>query len=128
MKLSLISVMVKDQAHALKFYTEVLGFLKKLEIPLGHHSWLTVVSPEDPDGPQLLLEPMGFEPAQTYQKALYDAGIPAASFSVNDIHEEHRRLQEKNVQFSMAPEQMGGAMVAVFDDTCGNNIQISQLL
>ena len=119
--------MVKDQEKALKFYTEVLGFVKKTEIPMGEHKWLTVVSGEEPDGVELLLEPMGFEPAKTFQKALFDAGIPFTAFNVDDIQKEYERLLKLGVVFSMKPTKMGPATLAVFDDTCGNNIQIVQV-
>lgn len=119
--------MVDDQDKALKFYTEILGFVKKTEIPIGEHKWLTVVSPEAPEEVELLLEPMGFAPAKVYQKALFDAGVPLTAFNVDDIREEYERLQKLGVVFSMKPTTMGPATVAVFDDTCGNNIQIVQV-
>lgn len=126
MKINLSSVMVDDQDKALKFYTEVLGFVKKTDIPLGEASWLTVVSPEGPDDIELLLEPMGFPPARTYQKALFDAGIPLTSFAVDDIQKEYERMKGLGVVFSMTPTPMGPVTVAVFDDTCGNFIQLVQ--
>ena len=128
MKIKLTSVMVKDQAQALKFYTEVLGFIKKREIPMGDYKWLTVVSGEEPNGVELLLEPMAFEPARVYQKALLEAGIPAAAFWVEDIESEFAKLTNLDVIFSMPPTQMGPTKLAVFNDTCGNNIQIFQVL
>ena len=127
MKIKLTSVMVDDQEKALKFYTGILGFVKKTEIPLGEHRWLTVVSKEEPDGVELLLEPMGFAPAKIYQKALYEAGIPLTAFHVDDIQKEFERLEKLGVKFSMKPTNMGPATLAVFDDTCGNNIQIVQV-
>ena len=127
MKIKVTSVMVKDQEKALKFYTEVLGFVKKTEIPMGEHKWLTVVSGEEPDGVELLLEPMGFEPAKTFQKALFEAGIPWTAFNVDDVQKEYDRLVKAGVVFSMKPTRMGPATLAVFDDTCGNNIQIVQV-
>jgi len=127
MKIKVTSVMVDDQDKALKFYTEKLGFVKKKEIPLGEHKWLTVVSGEEPDGVELLLEPMGFAPARVFQKALKDAGIPLTMFNVDDIQSEYERLEESGVRFSMKPTQMGPATLAVFDDTCGNNIQLVQV-
>ncbi|MFI5128557.1 MAG: VOC family protein [Chitinophagales bacterium] len=127
MKIKVTSVMVSDQEIALKFYTEVLGFVKKTEIPLGEHKWLTVVSGEEPDGVELLLEPMGFEPAKAFQKALFEAGIPFTAFNVEDIQKEYDRLVKAGVIFSMKPTKMGPATLAVFDDTCGNNIQIVQV-
>jgi predicted enzyme related to lactoylglutathione lyase len=119
--------MVKDQEKALKFYTGILGFVKKIEIPMGEHKWLTVVSGEEPDGVELLLEPMGFEPAKAFQKALFEAGIPLTAFNVDDIQKEYERLLGLGVVFSMKPTNMGPATLAVFDDTCGNNIQIVQV-
>ena len=127
MKIKVTSVMVDNQDKALKFYTEVLGFVKKNDIPMGVHKWLTVVSPEAPDEVELLLEPMGIEAARVFQKALYDAGIPLTAFNVDDIQKEYERLQKQGVRFSMKPTKMGPATLAVFDDTCGNNIQIVQV-
>ena len=127
MKIKLNSMVVDDQEKALRFYTEVLGFVKKMEIPMGEHKWLTVVSPEERDGTELVLEPLGFEPARVYQKALYDAGIPLTAFQVGDIKEEYERLRGLGVVFKMPPTQMGPTTLAVLDDTCGNNIQIYQV-
>jgi predicted enzyme related to lactoylglutathione lyase len=127
MKIGVCSVMVDDQDKALKFYTEVLGFIKKTDVPMGEHKWLTVVSPEARDGVELLLEPMGFPPARVFQKELFDAGIPWTSFHVEDIQKEYERMLNLGVQFSMKPTKMGPVTVAVFNDTCGNNIQIAQL-
>jgi predicted enzyme related to lactoylglutathione lyase len=126
MKIILTSVMVNDQEKALKFYTEVLGFVKKNDIPLGEDRWLTVVSPEGPDDVELLLEPMGFPPARTYQKALFEAGIPLTSFAVDDIQKEYERMKKLGVVFKTAPTQMGPVTIAVFEDTCGNLIQMAQ--
>lgn len=128
MKIKLTSVMVDDQEKALEFYTEVLGFVKKRDIPMDEHRWLTVVSKEEQDGPELVLEPMGFEPAKAYQKALYEAGIPLTAFHVNDIEKEYERLKKMGVEFSMEPAQMGPSKLAVFDDTCGNNIQLFEVV
>lgn len=128
MKVRLTSVLVDDQEKALKFYTEVLGFIKKTDIPLGEHRWLTVVSNEERDGPEVVLEPMGFEPAKIYQKALYGAGIPLTAFYVDDVDREFARLKDLGVRFSMEPAVMGASKLAVFDGTCGNNIQIFQML
>lgn len=127
MKIKLNSITVNDQDKALKFYTEVLGFVKKTEIPMGEHKWLTVVSKEEQDGTELVLEPLGFEPAKVYQKALKEAGIPATAFQVDNIQSEFERLKALGVAFSMEPTQMGAVTIAVFDDTCGNNMQIYQL-
>lgn len=119
--------MVDNQEKALQFYTEVLGFVKKTDVPVGgEHRWLTVVSPEAPGEVELLLEPMGFDPAKVYQKALFDAGIPAASFAVDDVEKEYERMEKSGVEFTMKPTKMGPVTVAVFKDTCGNLIQIAQ--
>jgi predicted enzyme related to lactoylglutathione lyase len=128
MRIKLTSVMVDDQDKALKFYTGVLGFVKKKEILMGEHKWLTVVSNEEQNGVELLLEPMGFAPAKTYQKALFEAGIPLTAFNVDDIEKEYERLTRSGVTFSMKPTPMGSAKLAVFNDTCGNNIQLVQVL
>jgi len=128
MKITVTGVMVADQEKALKFYTETLGFIKKVDVPAGEARWLTVVSPEAPDGVELLLEPLGFPPAKTYQKALFDAGIPATSFSVDDIQKEWERLKKLGVVFRTEPTNMGPVTIAVFEDTCGNLIQIAQLM
>lgn len=127
MKIKLVSVLVRDQEKALKFYTEVLGFIKKTEIPLGEHKWLTVVSPEEQDGVEAVLEPIAFEPAKVYQQSLFEAGIPLTAFHVDDIQKEVVRLEKLGVKFSVKPTRMGPATIAVFDDTCGNNIQIVQV-
>ena len=126
MRINLTSVFVNDQEKALQFYTEVLGFAKKNDVPLGKDRWLTVVSPERPRDVELLLEPMGFDPAKTYQKALFDAGIPLTSFGVDDAEKEHARLEKLGVRFKTKPTKMGPVTVAVLDDTCGNLIQIVQ--
>jgi catechol 2,3-dioxygenase-like lactoylglutathione lyase family enzyme len=126
MKIVVTSVMVGDQDKALKFYTEILGFVKKADIPAGADRWLTVVSPDQPDGPELLLEPTGFPPAKTYQKALFDAGIPWTSFEVADIAATHERLKKMGVVFRTPPTRTGPVTVAVFEDTCGNLIQLAQ--
>lgn len=128
MKIRLTSILVDNQDKALKFYTGTLGFIKKTEVPLGEHKWLTVVSKEEPDGVELVLEPLGFPPAATYQRALFEAGIPLTAFHVEDVEAEYKRLREAGVSFSMAPTRMGAAKLAVFSDTCGNNIQLFQVL
>ena len=127
MKIKVTSLLVEDQEKALTFYTEVLGFVKKTEVPLGEHKWLTVVSNEERDGVELLLEPMAFAPARIYQKALFEAGIPLTAFNVDHIQSEYERLVNLGVVFSMKPTTMGPVTIAVFDDTCGNNIQLVQL-
>jgi predicted enzyme related to lactoylglutathione lyase len=128
MKIKVTSIMVDNQDKALKFYTEVLGFVKKRDIPLGKARWLTVVSKEEQDGVELLLEPMSFPPSKTYQQELFKAGIPFTAFNVEDVEKEYQRLVGLGVSFSMEPTQMGATKLAVFNDTCGNNIQIFQVL
>ena len=125
MRINVTSVYVDDQAKALRFYTEVLGFVKKTEIPLGDAAWLTVVSPEEPDGTELLLEPDGHPAARTYKEALVSDGIPFTSFAVDDVQAEYDRLRELGVRFTQEPLSMGPVTTAVFDDTCGNLIQIA---
>ena len=126
MRMYLTSVYVDDQDKALKFYTEVLGFLKKSDFPVGQFKWLTVVSPEEPDGIELLLEPNDNPATRPFQKALYEQGIAATSFAVADIQKEYERMKDLGVSFRMSPTSMGPATVAVFDDTCGNLIQLAQ--
>ena len=125
MKINLTSVLVDDQAKALDFYTDVLGFQKKHDIPLGEHRWLTVVSPEDPDGPELVLEPDGHPAAPPFKQALVADGIPFTSFAVDDVEETFQRLTSRGVRFTQEPTQMGPVTTAVLDDTCGNLIQIA---
>lgn len=122
------SIPVKNQEKALKFYTETLGFIKKRDVPVGEHRWLTVVSPKEQNGVELLLEPMAFSPAKEYQKALKDAGIPYTSFKVDDLREEYERLLKLGVKFSMDPKVAGPTLMAVLDDTCGNNIQLVEII
>ena len=126
MKIVLTSVLVDDQAKALAFYRDVLGFAPKLDIPMGPHRWLTLTSPGDPDGVQLLLEPDDHRAAKTFKTALKADGIPYASFAVDDAHAEHARLSALGVTFTRPPTAMGPVTTAVFDDTCGNLIQIAQ--
>ena len=126
MRITLTNVFVSDQDEALRFYTETLGFVKKQDVPVGEFKWLTVVSPDDPDGTELLLEPNENPVAEAYQKGLFEQGIPAASFGVTDIRAEHERLTSLGVAFVMEPTEMGDVTVAVLDDTCGNLIQIMQ--
>ncbi|MER6436999.1 MULTISPECIES: VOC family protein [unclassified Streptomyces] len=126
MKINLTSVFVDDQDKALRFYTEVLGFVKKTEVPLGEHRWLTVVSPEQPDGTELVLEPDGHPAVKPYTEALVQDGIPATSFAVDDVRAEFDRLRGLGVYFTQEPVEMGPVITAVLDDTCGNLIQIAQ--
>lgn len=127
MRIALTSLFVDDQRAALAFYTEVLGFTKRHDIPLGDDSWLTVVSPDSPDGPELLLEPSGHPAVKPYRDALAEDGIPLAQFTVDDIEAEHARLTGKGVVFTQPPTDIGTAVVAVFDDTCGNLIQLIEM-
>ncbi len=124
MRIYVTSILVDDQDKALKFYTEVLGFLKKTEIPMGEDRWLTVVSPEDPDGTELLLEPDRHPAVRPFKQALVEDGIPFTSFAVNDVNVEYERLRAAGVHFNQEPIEMGPVTTAVFDDTCGNLIQI----
>ena len=131
MKVTLISIPVWDQEKALKFYTEKLGFLKKKDIPLGgENRWLTLVSPEWQDGPELLMEPAPkhFEPSKVYQDALMEVGYPYTQFDVENLDEEYERMTKLGVEFSTKPTEMGNVKVAVFNDTCGNNIQLVEEL
>ena len=127
MKIVVTSVLVDDQEKALRFYTDVLGFVKKADIPTGAARWLTVVSPEDPDGTELLLEPDEHPAAKPFKDALVADGIPVTSFGVEDIQAEFRRLKGHGVRFTQDPTEMGPVTTAVFDDTCGNLIQIAQM-
>ena len=127
MRIKLTSVFVDDQDKALKFYTEVLGFVKKADVPVGDFKWLTVVSPEEPEGTELLLEPNDNPASKTFQADIYQQGIPAASFTVDDIEKEFTRMKELGVDFKMEPTKMEGFSMAVFADTCGNLIQMLQL-
>jgi catechol 2,3-dioxygenase-like lactoylglutathione lyase family enzyme len=124
-RITLTSVYVDDQDKALRFYTDVLGFVKKTEIPLGEARWLTVVSPEDVDGTELLLEPDGHPAVRPFKQALQADGIPFTSFGVDDVNAEHERLRALGVRFTQAPLDAGPVTTAVFDDTCGNLIQIA---
>jgi predicted enzyme related to lactoylglutathione lyase len=131
MKVKVISLPVQNQEKALKFYTDKLGFVKKVDVPLGKDSrWLTVVSKEEQDGPEVLLEPSPnhFEPAKMYQKALFDAGIPYTQFNVDDVQSEFERLVSLGVEFSIKPTEMGTVKIAIFSDTCGNNIQLVEMM
>jgi catechol 2,3-dioxygenase-like lactoylglutathione lyase family enzyme len=121
-----VSVMVEDQERALRFYTEVLGFVKAADVPAGEYRWLTVTSPDGPEGVELLLEPTAFPPAREYQKALYDAGIPATAFVTSDIAGDVSRLTAAGVVFRGEPLDMGTVIAVAFEDTCGNLIQLVQ--
>ena len=125
MKINLTSVLVDDQKKALAFYTNVLGFREKTNVSMGEHSWLTVVSPDDPDGVELVLEPDAHPAAKPFKDALVADGIPYTSFAVIDVQAEYERLSAEGVVFTQAPLTMGPVTAAVFDDTCGNLIQIA---
>lgn len=124
MRINLTSIYVDDQRAALAFYVDVLGFTKRRDVPLGEDSWLTVVSPEAPDGPELLLEPANHPAVKPYRDALVEDGIPLAQFAVEDVEAEHARLTALGVTFTQPPTDIGVAVVAVLDDTCGNLVQL----
>lgn len=126
MKIVLTSIFVSDQEKALRFYTDVLGFVKKADVPVGNDRWLTVVSPDQPGGTELLLEPDSHPAVKPFQQALVEDGIPATSFGVDDVQREYERLTALGVGFTQQPVAMGPVTTAVFDDTCGNLIQIAQ--
>ena len=126
MRITLTSVFVDDQDRALQFYTEVLGFLLKHDIPMGEHRWITVVSPEEPEGTELVLEPDEHPAVKPFKEALVADGIPATAFMVSDVHAEYRRLRDLGVAFTQEPTALGPVTTAVLDDTCGNLIQIHQ--
>lgn len=131
MKAKVIGIPVQDQEKALQFYTTKLGFIKKHDMPLGEgNRWLTLVSKDEPDGVEILLEPSPnhFEPAKTYQKALFEAGIPYTQFNVDNLQEEYERLINLGVEFTMKPTEMGNVKIAILDDTCGNKIQLIEML
>ena len=128
MQIKFVSVMVDDREKALSFYTKILGFKKMADISMGEYRWLTVTSPEGVEGVELVLEPMGFPPARAYQKAMFDAGIPATAFITGDIEAEFRRLKALGVSFRGEPAKMGPVIVIVFEDTCGNLINLVQPL
>ncbi len=127
MRITLTSVLVDDQEKALRFYTDVLGFVKKNDIQMGEHRWLTVVSPEDPDGVELVLEPGGHPAVGPFKDALVADGIPFTSFSVADVQQEYDRLTALGVTFTQGPVAMGPVTTAVLDDTCGNLVQIAAM-
>lgn len=124
MKILVISIFVEDQDKALEFYSEKLGFVKKEDVPVGEFRWITLVSPDEQDGTEFLLEPNNHPAAKEYQKKIFADGIPATMFGVADINKEYKRLLEQGVKFTMEPTKMGELTIAVFDDTCGNLIQI----
>jgi catechol 2,3-dioxygenase-like lactoylglutathione lyase family enzyme len=126
MRIYITSVLVDDQDKALRFYTDVLGFAKKTDVDLGEARWLTVVAPDQPEGPELLLEPDGHPAAKPFKAALVADGIPVTSFAVQDVHAEFQRLRGLGVRFTQEPVEMGAVTTAVFDDTCGNLIQIAK--
>ncbi|OZB92771.1 VOC family protein [Paenibacillus sp. XY044] len=126
MKIVVTSLFVQDQDQALKFYSEKLGFVKKEDVPVGEYRWITVVSPDEQDGTELLLEPNDHPAAKEYQSKIFADGIPATMFGVEDIHKEYKRLMDNGVKFTMEPTTMGHLTLAIFDDTCGNLIQIVQ--
>jgi catechol 2,3-dioxygenase-like lactoylglutathione lyase family enzyme len=126
MRIHLTSVLVDDQDKALRFYTDVLGFAKKTDVPLGEARWLTVVSPQAPEGPELALEPDSHPAAGPYKAALVADGIPANAFAVDDVQAEFQRLRDLGVRFTQEPLELFGVTTAVFDDTCGNLIQIAK--
>ena len=124
-RINITSVLVDDQDKALRFYTEVLGFTKKTEVPFGNHRWLTVVSPDDPDGTELLLEPDSHPAVGPFKRALQNDGIPFTSFAVDDVNAEYERLRAIGVTFTQQPLEAGPVTTAVLDDTCGNLIQLA---
>ncbi len=124
MKIIVTSIFVQDQDKALEFYSETLGFVKKYDVPAGEFRWITLVSPDNQDGTDLVLEPNDNPAAKEYQKKLFDQGIPATMFGVADVRKEYNRLMKHGVKFTMEPTEMGAITIAVFDDTCGNLIQI----
>jgi predicted enzyme related to lactoylglutathione lyase len=127
MKIKLTSVHVDDQEKALRFYTEVLGFVKKTDVSAGEYRWLTVVSPEEPEGTELVLEPNDNPAAKTYQQALFEQNVPAAMFFTDDIRAEYERIQARGANFTMPPTDVTGSTIAQVNDTCGNLIQLTQL-
>lgn len=128
MRVRLNSILVEDQDKALQFYTEVLGFVKKTDIPAGGGRWITVVPPDEPDGPELVLEPAGFDFAKAYRKALYDRGIPFTALGSEDVQAEYEKLKARGVVFKSPPSKVEGLpMMATFDDTCGNYVMMFEI-
>ena len=127
MRIKLASVYVEDQEKALKFYTQILGFVKKADVKAGNYRWLTVVSPEEQDGTQLVLEPNNNPTAKAYQEAIFNQGVRATTFFVDDIQKEYEKLKKLGVKFTMQPTKVTGSTITLLDDTCGNLIQITQL-
>ena len=127
MRIKLASVFVEDQARALEFYTKILGFVKKTDVTAGKYRWLTVVSPEEPNGTELVLEPKENPAAKTFQESIFKQGIPSTMFFVGDIQREYQRLKSLGVRFTMEPTRTPGSTITMLDDTCGNLIQITQL-
>ncbi|WP_278234459.1 VOC family protein [Isoptericola sp. AK164] len=127
MRIHLTSIFVDDQEVARRFYTEALGFVVRHDVPTGENRWLTVASPQDPDGPELLLEPSDHPAVGPFKAALVADGIPAAQFAVDDVHAEHERLRDLGVRFTQEPLSMGPVTTAVLDDTCGNLVQIAAM-
>ena len=126
MKIIVTSIFVQNQDKALEFYSETLGFVKKHDVPAGEFRWITLVSPDNQDGTELVLEPNDNQAAKDYQKRLFEQGIPVTMFGVDDVRKEYDRLLKHGVKFTMEPTKMGNVTIAVFDDTCGNLIQIIQ--
>ena len=126
MKIIVTSIFVQNQDKALEFYSETLGFVKKHDVPAGEFRWITLVSPDNQDGTELVLEPNDNQAAKDYQKRLFEQGIPVTMFGVDDVRKEYDRLLKHGVKFTMEPTKMGDITIAVFDDTCGNLIQIIQ--
>jgi catechol 2,3-dioxygenase-like lactoylglutathione lyase family enzyme len=126
MQIKFVSVMVRDQDAALRFYTSILGFEKMADLPMGEYRWLTVTSPDGIVGVELVLEPMGFPPAQTYHQAMFEAGIPALALITRDIHADYDRLTKLGVKFRGEPQNMGVITTVMFEDTCGNLINLVQ--
>lgn len=127
LRIVLTSIFVEDQNRALAFYTEILGFVPKTDMPLGEARWITVASPADPDGVELLLEPNNNPVARAYQEGVYGQGLPATSFAVDDVQAEYDRLTALGVRFTQEPAAMGPVTTAVLDDTCGNLLQLAQI-